>query len=1064
MAHALKAKARCPASRLQCRARRLLTAGLLALAAHGPGHAQLTQSELDHLFGSIRSLQASQVLIAPQDWARCVATLDETAALAQRGWTQTNIDWFGLRMRCEARLLQSRGQAVTAQTIADLAGPGLKHFARVPPGVARRTGARMLLLQNKWWLMRDLGLGDVAALEERQLVQALLEADRVGPDAAAREDLDRWAHSMYGQHALLRQIEADLAWIGATWGAGHRAALILRRAISFAYRSADRSAEALVVMDEAVRLAGLHHPADKELQLMLAGERAPCLAANGLWLEARDEFTTLRDGMLRQQPVPHGNLMRMNYHLAAIASTLGDYEQAEAFAEAAHWHAQQSTLPNDRVEVAVAHLQRAEARLLRGLPDAVAEVRREVERVGAADGGTGAPAFSLAKLAHRNGDTALLDWARDFLDRHARERLQPLQPARGLVEITAAWSIGEREPVRARELLERAATRGLSDRDPGVSVQSAFSLARALSDDQPEAALWWYKRGANALQAMRQRGRVAQDDSMHRATLADHEADLRNFIALLIDEGRYLEARDALRVLREEELHDFTRRSRHRAAAARAGGLAFTAQELRFERTLEPLAARMRNEQLQADARAQPAPLEGRSMGWLDDPATEHLLAQLQRDLHAVLAEAGAAGQPGGIESACPRPPAATSRTHCRPAPWRDESPMQALPSPGTAQLRIFVRDQHLDVLVTTARGWFRHRAPITRTELNRRVHGWRTALLDPTADAHRGAREFHDLLIKPVQSQLRGVQTLRVSLDGALRYLPVAALHDGDRYLVQRFSVLMDDGIGAGTTMPPAVTEPVRDGATPLRLAAFGRVAPDREHTALPGVRAELQVLSSLNRGRHPSQTTDRVFEDQAFTAQALHDTLAQAPRLVHIASHFHLAAAEEESSYLLLGDGQRLPLARMAQMPWHHVHLVLLSACDSAVGDAPQPGREFNGLAGVLRQAGARNVLASLWPIADASTASFMREFYRPMIKPKLPDARSTGGGRAGPSGPLPDVKWLTQAQRRWLIRHAGSSLAHPYHWAAFSWWSGAGGSGPGAVASAPKSKALVAAHQLH
>jgi hypothetical protein len=49
---------------------------------------------------------------------------------------------------------------------------------------------------------------------------------------------------------------------------------------------------------------------------------------------------------------------------------------------------------------------------------------------------------------------------------------------------------------------------------------------------------------------------------MHRATLADHEADLREFIALLIDEGRYLEARDALRVLREEELHDFTRRSR----------------------------------------------------------------------------------------------------------------------------------------------------------------------------------------------------------------------------------------------------------------------------------------------------------------------------------------------------------------------------------------------------------------------------------------------------------------------------------------------------------------------
>ena len=66
-------------------------------------------------------------------------------------------------------------------------------------------------------------------------------------------------------------------------------------------------------------------------------------------------------------------------------------------------------------------------------------------------------------------------------------------------------------------------------------------------------------------------------------------------------------------------------------------------------------------------------------------------------------------------------------------------------------------------------------------------------------------------------------------------------------------------------------------------------------------------------------------------------------------------------------------LPLSRLAQMPWQRVRLVLLAACDSALAETPAQGREFSGLAGVLRQAGVGSVLASLWPIADAPTASF-------------------------------------------------------------------------------------------
>ena len=77
---------------------------------------------------------------------------------------------------------------------------------------------------------------------------------------------------------------------------------------------------------------------------------------------------------------------------------------------------------------------------------------------------------------------------------------------------------------------------------------------------------------------------------------------------------------------------------------------------------------------------------------------------------------------------------------------------------------------------------------------------------------------------------------------------------------------------------------------------------------------------------------------------------------------------------------------------------------------------------------------VLASLWPIADESTAAFMREFYRPMAGAHAPDGRRARPRGEG-SGTLPDATWLTQAQRRWLAQHSGGTHAHPYHWAAFT-----------------------------
>jgi CHAT domain-containing protein len=199
--------------------------------------------------------------------------------------------------------------------------------------------------------------------------------------------------------------------------------------------------------------------------------------------------------------------------------------------------------------------------------------------------------------------------------------------------------------------------------------------------------------------------------------------------------------------------------------------------------------------------------------------------------------------------------------------------------------------------------------------------------------------------------------------------------------------------------------------------VAGFGRSLPDERHAALPGVQQELAALAALP----GAQVT--ALQDAAFTAQALQASLAGKPDVVHLASHFVLAPAGEEASYLLLGDSQRLSLRALRELPWQGVKLALLSACDTGIATAS--GAEWAGFADALHAAGVGQILASLWRVDDASTARWMRAFYAP--------AGSTGRTRRAP---VWSPQHLAATQRQWLRSHAGSPWAHPHHWAAFQW----------------------------
>lgn len=198
----------------------------------------------------------------------------------------------------------------------------------------------------------------------------------------------------------------------------------------------------------------------------------------------------------------------------------------------------------------------------------------------------------------------------------------------------------------------------------------------------------------------------------------------------------------------------------------------------------------------------------------------------------------------------------------------------------------------------------------------------------------------------------------------------------------------------------------------------ALGRTAGDSVHSALPGVQQEIGTLRSVGA---------QVWLDEDFTELRLREGLAQGPDIVHLASHFVLDPAGEEKSYLLLGDGKRLPLSTMAAMPWRGVQLAMLSACDSGVAFEAGPGQALVGFASTLKQAGVANVLATLWRVSDGATARWVELFYRNPVR------------RAGTGVQRPlrlDVRRAALAQRQWIRQYGGTPLAHPHYWAGFTW----------------------------
>ena len=325
---------------------------------------------------------------------------------------------------------------------------------------------------------------------------------------------------------------------------------------------------------------------------------------------------------------------------------------------------------------------------------------------------------------------------------------------------------------------------------------------------------------------------------------------------------------------------------------------------------------------------------------------------------------------------------------------------------PTAAVIYPIILPDRLGVIISRAgEPLFYYETKLAQKEIERAIDQFRL-YLNPAffeEERLRAAQVIYDWLLRPAEAELAksGIETLVFVLDGSLRNLPIAALYDGDRYLVEKYSIALTPSL--------RLLAPRSLARENLSVLAAGLSEAREDFTALPGVEAEVSQIASL--------VKSEIILNRDFTENRLRDKTESSPLpVVHIATHGQFSSKAEET-FLVAWDG-RINIKEFNELlrsretdSTHPLELLVLSACQTAAGDK----RAALGLAGFAVRSGARSTLATLWQVNDDSTAIAMALFYQELIQ--QPNTSKAKALRAAQLALLKDSKFQ-----------------HPFYWAPF------------------------------
>jgi CHAT domain-containing protein len=280
-----------------------------------------------------------------------------------------------------------------------------------------------------------------------------------------------------------------------------------------------------------------------------------------------------------------------------------------------------------------------------------------------------------------------------------------------------------------------------------------------------------------------------------------------------------------------------------------------------------------------------------------------------------------------------------------------------------------------IELLVSLPSGLKSVVEPVRLEVVTREVREFRRKLEKRTTREYLPhARRLYDWLIRPLEPDLAQtkVETLVFVPDGALRTIPMAALHDGKQFLVTKYATAITPGLN--------LTDPRPIQRDKVRLLAVGVTEAVQGFPALPNVAGELEALKELF-------PTSHTMLNQQFLVADFAKELKQEPyTILHVASH-GVFESDPSKTFLLAYD-EKLTMDRLDSLIGlfkyreEPLELLTLSACESAAGD----DRAALGLAGIAIKAGARSAVATFWQVHDQVAAELITHFYKELQDPAV------------------------------------------------------------------------------
>lgn len=246
-------------------------------------------------------------------------------------------------------------------------------------------------------------------------------------------------------------------------------------------------------------------------------------------------------------------------------------------------------------------------------------------------------------------------------------------------------------------------------------------------------------------------------------------------------------------------------------------------------------------------------------------------------------------------------------------------------------------------------------------------------------------------------------VKNLVFVMDSDLRNIPLAALHNGQQYLIERYSLALNVGLEIEESQPFLFSE--------TTILAVGVSEKNLESRALPYVEKELEFINDY---------FDRaeILLNQEFTVSTFTEKVQENPfTIVHLATHGVFSSNPEQTSIFAYQDPMSLNelsqlLLQQQEQQKQAIELLVLSACQTAVGDR----RATLGIAGIATRSGAKSTLATLFSVNDRLSAQLMQKFYQHLNTPNISKAEA-----------------LRQAQLT-LLKSGHRDYKKPFYWSPY------------------------------